>query len=335
MHSSDAQIAPVFNLFRHGAEAGRLPHAYLVIGDPSGAALTFAEKICSYLVCSSDGERPCGVCPPCHRVAGQTHFDIFRIEPEKKSRIISVDAMRELMRKMRQTSFEGGWKVGIVLFADCLKEEAANAFLKTLEEPPPKTLLLLLTDSPQALLPTIRSRCQQLSLLGRQVKEQESWTEELNGIMSAPDLSSPLAQNILAQRINKVLAEEKNTILEEEKARQKQQRQEAQEKQAITTKEIEIFDARIEAKLKEVRQHIFRSFIVWQRDLLLLVTQCDPEAIFHKDKLDKLQQLADKLDIAAAMNRIRCAEEMVERINRLSRPETPLLESGLALMGQR
>lgn len=76
-----------------------------------------------------------------------------------------------LLPWLSDTAFAGGWKVVVLAGADRLTNEAANAFLKMLEEPPPKTLILLLTDAPQALLPTIRSRCQRIDL-----DEPPSWT---------------------------------------------------------------------------------------------------------------------------------------------------------------
>jgi len=329
----DDNIDKIFNLFRHAVGSERLAHAYLVLGDPTGSALTFAEKVCAYLLCPATGERPCGACPACRRVAAHTHLDIFRIEPEKKSRIISVEAMRDFMRELRQTSYEGGWKIGLIFFADRFNEKAANAFLKTLEEPPAKTLIFLLTDAPQVLLPTIRSRCQCLTVSGARGKEQASWTEELDSLLTAPDLSDPLAQHILARRMTSLLAEERKNILAEQKELQKKL-DEGQEKRSKTVKENEIFDARVEAKLKEVRQRVFHSFLLWQRDLLLLVTGCDEASIFHQDKLDALRTLASKLDLSAAMNRVWSAEEMLTRLNDLSRPEDPILESGFALMGR-
>ena len=81
------------------------------------------------------------------------------IEPEKKSRVIAVDAVRALNHRIQTSSFAGGWKVAVIKYADRLNDQAANAFLKTLEEPPARTLLLLLTDAPQSLLPTVVSRC--------------------------------------------------------------------------------------------------------------------------------------------------------------------------------
>ena len=87
------------------------------------------------------------------------HPDLFHLRPTGKARIIPVDKTRELISVLNRTSNQGGAKVALIHEADRMRKEAANAFLKTLEEPPPQTYLILLTTRPYSLLPTIRSRC--------------------------------------------------------------------------------------------------------------------------------------------------------------------------------
>ena len=87
------------------------------------------------------------------------HPDLFHLRPAGKARIISVEKTRDLISNLNRTSNQGGAKVAIIHEADRMRKEAANAFLKTLEEPPPDTYLLLLTTRPYSLLATIRSRC--------------------------------------------------------------------------------------------------------------------------------------------------------------------------------
>jgi DNA polymerase-3 subunit delta' len=87
------------------------------------------------------------------------HPDLFHLRPTGKARIITVDKTRELIATLNRTSNQGGCKVAIVHEADRMRKEAANAFLKTLEEPPPETYLFLLSEKPYSLLATIRSRC--------------------------------------------------------------------------------------------------------------------------------------------------------------------------------
>jgi DNA polymerase-3 subunit delta' len=124
---------------------GRLPHGILLHGSDLGGVRSVALALAGKLL-----NRPAATVT--------THPDCFELRPGKKSRVITVDETRDLIRTLYQTSREGGAKVAIINEADRFRTEAANAFLKTLEEPPAHTTLLLLTTRPYALLPTIRSR---------------------------------------------------------------------------------------------------------------------------------------------------------------------------------
>ena len=116
----------------------------------------------------SDGSA-CGECRNCRHFLGNTYSECFILEPQSKSRIITIDAVREFNRKITLSSPPGMLKVGIILAADCMGIEAQNSFLKTLEEPPAGTLLILTTTRARILLPTIRSRCQNVLLLKNKV----------------------------------------------------------------------------------------------------------------------------------------------------------------------
>lgn len=148
------EVAAAFRLISHAIDSGRAAHGYLICGTLRGQCDVLADMVLTKLF----PDQP-------EQIASGGHPDVIRLEPEGKSRIITVDSMRERMvGPMMETSFSGGWKVGVVVGADRMRQEAANAFLKTLEEPAPKTLFLLLTDQPDAILPTIVSRAQRIDL---------------------------------------------------------------------------------------------------------------------------------------------------------------------------
>lgn len=158
MSSIDSFTAALDGL-KQGYETGRLAHAYLVVGSPRGNALAFSESFIQFLFCR-DKNRPCGKCPECDRVKRHEHPDVLWLQPETKSRRIDIEQIREeLTPRISRTSYGGGYKVGVILYADRLTEGAANAFLKTLEEPPRDSLIILVTDRPSLLLPTVLSRC--------------------------------------------------------------------------------------------------------------------------------------------------------------------------------
>ncbi len=157
------KLEEVFKDMEHSFAAGRFAQAYIIAGRPREEGLALAEMIMGLLFCI-DADKPCGHCAACMQVHNKTHPDILVIEPEKKSRIISVAQIREMQNRMLKTSFAGGWKACVLVGADRLGPSSSNAFLKILEEPPPRSVFFLLTDSPQFLLPTIISRCQRVSV---------------------------------------------------------------------------------------------------------------------------------------------------------------------------
>tara|TARA_B110000003_G_C16651676_1_gene534459 strand:+ start:1460 stop:2374 length:915 start_codon:yes stop_codon:yes gene_type:complete len=109
------------------------------------------------------------------------HPDLFHLRPSGKMRIISADITRNLISELNRTSNQGGCKVALIHEADRMRKESANAFLKTLEEPPLGTYIILVTTRPYSMLPTIRSRCLQVRLQsdGKEI-ENPMWTEWLN-----------------------------------------------------------------------------------------------------------------------------------------------------------
>ena len=139
------------------AQAGRIVHALLFTGPHGTGKKTMAELFAQTVLCTGDGERPCGVCSACKKCETGAHLDIHRVAPEKN--IIKVDQIRDLIDTLSLTAREGGYKIAIIDRADCMNESAQNALLKTLENPPGDVLFFLLTDTPAALLNTIVSRC--------------------------------------------------------------------------------------------------------------------------------------------------------------------------------
>ncbi|MBV8278889.1 MAG: hypothetical protein JO170_27010 [Verrucomicrobia bacterium] len=130
-------------------DGGRLPHSYLITGADGSGKRDLARKFFAELN---------------QTAAVESHPDYHLVEPESKSRRILVEQIRQLEESLRMKSSEGGWKFGVVVDADRMMPQASNAFLKTLEEPPLKSILCLLTAVPEALLETVQSRCIRISL---------------------------------------------------------------------------------------------------------------------------------------------------------------------------
>lgn len=144
--------------------AGRLPHALLLSGAAGMGKRDFATRFSHAILCDTpagDGSA-CGQCRGCLLMQAGSHPDYLRVEPEEEGKSIGIDAVRELARFQALKSQYGRQRVIQLQPADALNANSSNALLKTLEEPAGETVLLLVTDRPMALLPTIRSRCQQI-----------------------------------------------------------------------------------------------------------------------------------------------------------------------------
>jgi DNA polymerase-3 subunit delta' len=161
-------------LLQRSLQRGRVAHAYLLTGASLDDSATLARNLIKTLNCKNPvrqgpNQSPvdcCDACDECRRIDQDNHPDVTWVRPESKLRIITIDQMRDLMHAIHLKPMENGYKAGIVVGAERLNTQAANAFLKTLEEPPLKTLLILLSDEPGRIMETILSRCLRLNLGG-------------------------------------------------------------------------------------------------------------------------------------------------------------------------
>ena len=150
---------------------GRPAHAYMLVGPPHVGKMTLALNLAQGVNCLLGPGVPCGECSQCVRIAQGLHSDVRIVSVSSSGSdgptrtTIGIDDVKEVTRQVNLKPFEGACSVIIFETADSMSEEAANALLKTLEEPPPQVLILLLTTNEEAILPTIRSRCQPLLLM--------------------------------------------------------------------------------------------------------------------------------------------------------------------------
>ena len=171
--------------------ANRLPHAILVHGAEGLGTGAFAAWLATAVLCerSTHSELDvCGSCASCALVKAGSHPDLHWVAPEEDKQQLSVDQVRAACEKLSKTSFRQGYKVAIIEPAHQMTPGAANSVLKTLEEPTPGSLLVLLTSRPSGLLPTVRSRCQKLTITRPSKDEALAWLKQAAGKDVSPSL---------------------------------------------------------------------------------------------------------------------------------------------------
>jgi DNA polymerase-3 subunit delta' len=160
---------------------GRLPAALLIHEAPGAGGEWLASWVAQLVLCQRQAEAPCGECLACRRVVALQHPDLSALRPQEDSRQIRIEQVRELAAQLALTSHAGGYKVGVITPADALNRFAANALLKTLEEPPARTLLVLVAVQPSRLPPTVLSRCQVLKVRPPARAAAVAWLSETCG----------------------------------------------------------------------------------------------------------------------------------------------------------
>lgn len=155
----------------------RLPHALLLQGLAGLGKRKFAHAMAHLLLCKANGdaEKPCERCTDCQLFKMNSHPDLISIEPEKPGQPIKVEQVRDLIHEVNQTSLKSGYRVVIIYPANHLNRNAANAFLKTLEEPAPNTVMILISDQGKTLPVTVLSRCQKIDFKTPSTQEALDW----------------------------------------------------------------------------------------------------------------------------------------------------------------
>ncbi|HET9108428.1 MAG TPA: DNA polymerase III subunit delta' [Steroidobacteraceae bacterium] len=174
-------LDPEIARLRSAYAAGRLPHALLIHEAPGAGGEWLAGWAARMVLCSNPAQAPCERCAGCQRAAQGHHPDLTVVRPVEASVQIRIEQVRELGLELALTAHQGGYKVGLLSPADSMNRFAANALLKTLEEPPQGTLLVLVASQPSRLPPTILSRCQRVRVRVPGRAEAVAWLEATRG----------------------------------------------------------------------------------------------------------------------------------------------------------
>lgn len=324
-------------LLQRSLQRGRLAHAYLFTGHQLDELEALARTLAKTLNCSRPvragssrvGIDSCDSCQSCRKIENANHADVHWVRPESKSRVIVVEQMRELMQAINLKPAEAEYKVAVLVAADRLNVQAANAFLKTLEEPPEKSVLILLSTEPQRLLETILSRCLRLNFAGEAMMRfdpaQLEWLakfSEMAGTEQKSLLGRYRLMDVLLQRLNGM----KTAVEEALTARSPLERYEDVEKDLRDKWEDEL-KAAIEAEYRRQRTEALLAVQWWLRDVWLH-TLAGGRELLNFPQLSGAAQVAGRITGRQALENLRVMEQ-TQRLLYTNVQEALALEVGL------
>ena len=277
---------------------GDVSHALLITGPASVGKYTLALTLAKAMLCEAETEtRPCGICAVCRRVDSGNHTDLFLATPEEEGRGVKIEQIRELERFLSLTPNESAYKIAIITDFEKANPNAANALLKTLEEPPQYAHLILLASDADTLLPTIVSRSQHLPLRPLDVHTVEQ------GLIASWNVAPPQAQR-LARLSGGRMGWAVQAITQSDHL---QQMEEAL--QTMITLLRSDLPTRFETagKIAENPTRLPQTLEYWRacwRDVLLLQTQ-SAEGLTYQEYHEELQGIARSTSVDATAHTLR------------------------------
>ena len=303
--------ARVVQIVRHALARNRLPHALIFAGPAGVGKRTFALLVAQRINClSPHGDEPCGGCRSCVKFATGNHPDVREIKPE--GTVIRIEQIRALINEVAFEPFEAAARFVILDPAEQMKNETANSLLKTLEEPPSRTYLVLITSNPYALLPTILSRCRMLQF--GTIPQQE-----IEEYLIAVQKIDPEEARLSAFFSNGSLG----TAISFDSERYRKARKQALDFVRLLFSASPRFTEA--SKLSAAESKDKEAFQLWMESVMGLIqdvyfAQVAPERMAHSDIADELKELAASVSHARVVSAIEhfktLKRELIHNVNR-------------------
>ena len=325
---------PVVELLQKSLDRGRMAHAYLFSGGDMGEMEALARTLAKTLNCTNPPSRAangqpldsCDACLNCRRIDGGGHPDVQWVRPESKVRVITIGQIRELIQTIALKPTEADYKFAIIVCADRMNVQAANAFLKTLEEPPARSVIVLLTTALEQVLETILSRCLRLHFAGeagaRIDAAGQAWLESLAASACKPQ-KSLLTRYKLLSLVTARLGQMRDAIEKQLESNSPLSRYPDAEKDTQDKWQAEL-NAAVEAEYRRQRAELLLLLQWWLRDVWLVTMDMDQSALAVPQVRDATVQVARRISSHEASGNL-------QQLEGLQRQLTTNVQEALAL----
>jgi DNA polymerase-3 subunit delta' len=301
-----------------------LRHAYLITGPEGVGRRTLAVRFTQALNCPSPKAQgtPCGTCHTCQRIERMQHPDLLIVESEEESQTLKVDQVRDMMSTLSLSPYEAPFKVAFLLNFEEASQHAANALLKTLEEPPEQVILILTAEHSDLLLETIVSRCEEVHLRPVPLLELQHWLENR---WDLPPETAQLLAHISGGRPGSALYLHRHPDVQAEREQQFEEHD-----RLLSASRVERFSyVKTFKKDREGLQALLQTWTSLWRDVLHQSLGSETPLI-NLDRESTITRIAQNIDPQTAQHFLRCLQKadrlLLKNANVLLTAEVVLLD---------